>query len=121
MANAYPLRTTQPEAKCHFVRLDGAGAAAPTKTYGDGVTVARSGAGVLTLTWTDTPGTFLGATFGFGATTASDVDGFTACHGAYSTTTLVLPVNVFSDTPAAADLPANTSLTIIVWFKTTAV
>jgi hypothetical protein len=120
MPNAYPVRVTEPEVWGYIVVLTGAGAATPTKTLGQGVTVGRSGAGVLSLTWGENPGTFLGCTFGFGATTAADLDGWTVSHGPLSAS-YVLPLAVFDEAPAAADLPAATTLTLIAWFKRTGV
>ena len=119
--NAYPMRCTQPEVWMHVLRLQGTGANVPTKNYGDGVTVTRSGVGDLLLTWGDNPGHFIGIVFGLTAVTGGDVDGWTPVSGTYSAANRTLAIRLFDEAAAAADLAANTYLTIGVLFKTTAV
>lgn len=111
----YDVKVTEPELHKTQVRLEGEGAAVATKVYGRGVTVARTGAGVHTLTFASSPGTYVGHTWGLDATTVADVNGWTVVVTATSAT--VLTVTVHNELFAAADLPADTWLFLELNFE----
>jgi hypothetical protein len=91
-------RSTNPDTRYHHVRLLGAGAAAPTKSVGRGVTVSRTGAGVYRITWAENPGVFLGMSWSLGSTTPGDVKTFTVTRGNF--------------TPASATVKASVDLSV---------
>lgn len=117
--DADPLHTSEPDMTYREVRLQGAGAAVPTKQLGRGITVSRTGAGVYRLTFAASPGNFAG-TLGpsFDAVTPTDVDRWTIVCS--PTSTVITTVNVYNEAGAAADLPANTWLNLVLRFKTVA-
>lgn len=124
MFAAFPKRSNLPGTVGHHISLNGAGTSVPTvqaKT-GNGMSVARSGVGVLVITWADNPGTFVGFNYGFGAATATAVDGWTVVRSAFtaatSTADATLTLTIFSDTPAAADLATNSILDLTFIFRT---
>jgi hypothetical protein len=120
--DSYDVRSSQPEEVVHTIRFQGNGAAPVTKTNGPGVTVTRTGVGVIDLIWSDNPGTFLGALFGFQATTIAGVAGMTAVCGAFNATTRTLTINVGAAAAGALiDLAAAQWCTAVVHFKQTAV
>lgn len=110
----YPKRSTEPDLKNVEVRLLGTGASAPTKERGQGITVARSGTGVYTLTFPESPGVWAGATHGHEATTASGLAGFTVVVTPTSST--VITVSLFNGSNAAADLAAAQWLNLTLRF-----
>jgi hypothetical protein len=91
----------------HVIRFVG-GTTAVTAVAGTakGVTVTYISTGIVDLTWAVNPGLFLGATFGFQATTQSAVKGYTAVAGAFNTTTFTLRLNITSASDALIDLAA---------------
>jgi hypothetical protein len=121
MQDAYPERSTQPELVSHLVKFVG-GTNAVTKVFGPGVTVTYVGTGIVDLTWSESPGTFLGATSGFSATVIAGVSGEVASFGVFDTATRTLQLNIGN---AAAGTPTNLAasqwLTIVAYFKQTAV
>jgi hypothetical protein len=119
MQDGYPLRTQEPEEIVIPVRLLGAGAAAPTKVRGAGITVGRTGVGVYTLTWSELPGGYAGFSQGFDANTPLNVAGCTCAITTTTTTSLVWTITVYSGgtTPAARELAANEWLNLDLKFK----
>ncbi len=105
MQDAYPKRATNPGETDHLIRFVG-GSAAVTKVYGPGVTVAYTNTGIVTFTWAENPGTFLGANATFQATTPGDVAGHTAVFGAFNTTAFTLVVRIYNASDALHDLAA---------------
>ena len=109
MLDAYETKGTQSEIVETFVRFVG-GTAAVTKVEGVGVTVAWTATGIVTLTWAENPGRFMGVTWGLQATTASALKGYTVVAGVFSTTAFTLAINITGDggggAPALADLAA---------------
>jgi hypothetical protein len=114
---SYPDYTSEAELRTVKVRLLGTGAAVPTKVYGQGLAVARSGVGVYTLTFTEGQGMYAGCTPGFDATTASGLAGFTVVCTATSAT--VITVSLFNSANAAADLAAAQWINLALDFKQT--
>lgn len=117
--DAYNTKDSEPEVVNYSVRLLGAGAAAPTKVQGKGITVGRSGVGVYTLTFDNRPGTYQGMTFGFDANTPLNVAGCTCAITTSTVTTNAWTITVYSGgtTPAARELAANEWLTLNIKFE----
>jgi len=115
MQDAFPHQSTNPGQKDHIIRSVG-GVTAITKVYGPGVAVTRTGAGAYLLTWSENPGTFIGASAGLAATTPGDVAGHTVVFGAYSTTAFTLSFTLYNASDAAHDLAALEWITCRVTF-----
>lgn len=116
MQDASELRATNPDQWDHIIRSVG-GASAITKVYGPGVAVTRTGAGAYLLTWSENPGTFVAATYGFSATTPGDLAGHTVIYGAYNATAFTLAFVVYNASFAAHDLAALEWVTNRVTFS----
>ena len=117
--DADPLRTTEADMKYVEVRLLGTGAAIPTKVLGKGITVARTGVGVYTLTFAKSPGNWCGALVGLDATTGSDIKNHSVIVTATSTT--VVTVTFWDASAAAHDLAALEWINLVLRYKTVAV
>lgn len=113
----YPQRSSEPETYSEIVTMLGTGASAPTKTYGKGLAITRSGVGVYVLTFTDPPGNLAGYSTGFKATTMSALKGYTATLGDFDAAGKVISVSVWTSAFAAADLAAAQSLSLLLVFK----
>lgn len=118
--DGYELHTSQPETFEHFVKFVG-GTTAVTKLYGPGVTVTYVSTGVVDVTWSETPGTYLGFTSGLHATTQSGLKGFTIVGGDFNTTTRTVRLNIYNSSFALADLAASQWAMLNFRFKQTAV
>lgn len=101
----------------HLVRFVG-GTAAVTKTHGNGVTVTYTSTGVVTLTWSKPPGTFVGLVGTFQATTPAGVKSYVVVPGAYSAAN-GLTLNMY-ESGTLTDLAALEWLTVVVFFKESA-
>ncbi len=100
----------------HIVKLAGAGASTPTKTFGRGVTIGRTGAGAYTLTWAEFPGTYVGLTgFSFESGTQSGLKGYTVVTNSPSSG--VITINVTNAGETLTDLASGQSLTLKYTFK----
>ncbi len=121
--DAYPSRSSEPGDVELKLRLLGTGASAPTKVYGKGITVGRSGVGVYTLTFDNLPGAYAGSTWGFDANTPLNVAGCTCAITSSTVTSTAWTVTVYSGgtTPAARELAANEWLNMTITFKRTSV
>ncbi len=116
------LRSNQQELVAHVFRLQGAGAAVLTisePANAAGVSVGRTSAGIYTLTWTDDPGSFVGATYGFEDTTPANLDDHSCITDNYASK--VLTFTVYDGSPAVDDLESTEYLTVVAWFKQTGV
>lgn len=120
--NAYPTRDSEPEVFQHTIRLQGAGAAAMTKAAEDecaaGITVTRTGAGIVKLTFRDMPGQFVGFAAGFQATTPGDVKGHVCVADTFDETNKLIEFHVF-DSGTLHDMSANEWLCLTLKFKRT--
>jgi hypothetical protein len=117
-----PNQTTEPEAYEFPVFLKGANTSVPTLLSSKRVTVSRTSAGVLKLSFPDDPGpVFLGGTFGFQDVTAANGLGWSVCFGAYTarsgSTPASLVFTVGNASNAATDLATTTSLKLHLEFK----
>lgn len=119
--SVYPMRAKTPEVIEADLYLTGADGANPTKNHGAGMTVTRSAEGVYLVTFKENNGNFLGLAYGFGATTAADVKGYTMTYGLYSTTALTITLNVWDSTFAAQDIIAAQYLSVAFKFRRTSV
>lgn len=117
-------RMNNPTTRDYTVSFVG-GTAAVTKSIGQDVTVTYVSTGLVDLTWSANetkPGTFVGLKgFGFHATTASAVAGYTANAGAYNATTRTLRISIYNGSNVLADLAALQSLTVTVGFVAEAI
>lgn len=118
MQDKYDLQSNVPALKAHVVRMVG-GSSAVTKVYGPGVAVTRTDTGDYTLTWSENPGTFIGATYGLSATTISDLAGHTVVFGAYGSSDYTLDLTLANASDAAHDLAALEWITVVAWFSET--
>lgn len=112
-----PVRASEPDVQEYIISIIGVNDANPTETYGQGVVITRTAEGVYRIQWATNPGRFLGMGFGFGATTMSDVKGYTVTRGLYDTTNWRLDVSVWNSSFAAADIIALQYLDLVVRFK----
>lgn len=111
----YPPLVSEPELFTVKVRILGTGAATPTKVYGKGITVARTGAGVITLTFAASPGTYCGYQWGIDATTPGNVKNHDVVLTATSST--VYTVNFYDASAAAHDLAATEWINLSLDFE----
>ena len=119
----FPVRSTIPELWENVLVLLGTGASSPTKVHGGGMTVTWISTGLYEVLWTDNPGNFVGQVYGFNATTASAVAGYTLAVSAYPSTagTYKIRLSVYNSSFALADLAALQWLTVNLLFKQSAV
>lgn len=116
---AWKQKSTEPDEVISRVRFVG-GSAAVTKLRGTGVTVTYIGTGLVDLTWAEFPGEYIGVDgWGFDATTAADLKGFTVVPGAYNTTTRTLRLSITNASEALTDLAAAQNLSIGIAFGRT--
>ncbi|MBA2540568.1 MAG: hypothetical protein H0V17_13080 [Deltaproteobacteria bacterium] len=121
MPDAYDLKTSEPELYEKIVKFVG-GTGAVTKVFGKGATVTYISAGIVDVTFTDNPYTFVGlGGYGFEATTQAALKGYSVVAGAFNATTKTLRLNVTNNLDALTDLAALQSLTCRLLFKQTAV
>jgi ribose 5-phosphate isomerase RpiB len=117
--NQHPLRGSLPELQAHVVTMVGTGAAAPTKVFGNGVTITRTGAGDYRLTWAENPGVYVATVHSLRAATESDNKGHTLVMGSWSTSAWTLDLTLWDSAFAAEDLEANEWIELVVFFKPT--
>ena len=114
----YEPRTNHPELREYVLKFVG-GTTAVTKVYGNGMTIAYTATGRVTVTWSANgarPGTFIGITgFCFQGTTPGDVDLFQLVHEAYSVSARTLVLNMY-ESGSLADLAALEWLTVKIAF-----
>jgi hypothetical protein len=118
MQDIFPVRSNIVEGSQQFVRFVG-GTTAVTKVAGtgSGITVTYIGTGIVDLTWTENPGTFLGLVATFQATTAADVKGHTVVPGVFDTSTRTVRLNITNASEALHDLAALEWLSVLAIFK----
>lgn len=126
MLNAQPLRCSAPEVVLHFIKLTGVNGGNPTKDYGPGVTVTRTGEGLYRVLFADAQGTFLGAWLSFGMDTPAAGGGKLAYVDRNSATSTGFDFAVEDPgteavAPVLDDIVATESLYIMVAYKRTAV
>jgi hypothetical protein len=109
---------THEKGREHVVRFVGNAGATPTSYIGPGVTLAWVSTGIIDITWTNHPGTFLAhKSSTFQATTASQVKGFTVVCGDYNATTMTIRINITNAGETLADLSSTQKLCMVFEFK----
>jgi hypothetical protein len=106
--------------------ITGAGSSAPTKRFGDGITVTRQAEGVYRFAFANHLGYFRGVTVkALGADTPGDVKGHTVTRAAYvapsGTTPAYVQLSVWDSSFAADDLEATEYLDVEFAFSTLSV
>lgn len=119
--DGFPIRANKAELRAELVTMEGTGAAAPTKLYGPGITITRTGEGVYKFTWANNPGHFLGMTWGLGAATPADVSGHTVTHDTYDSSAKTIECTFAEQDFSVFDLADNEFCTLVFWFATSAV
>lgn len=115
---AYKGLHSEPEVVHQILRIQGAGAANPTKEIGRGMTVTRLGVGNHRITWTDAQGTFIGfGEPGKQATATGALKNCTVDAIAYDATNKRLDIQLWSSAGAARELAAAEWLTFDILFK----
>lgn len=117
--DASELKSDHPDTWVRLVTVLG-GSSAATMTVGRGVTLTYGGSGLLTLTWKENPGLFLGLDASFQATTMAALKGYTVVAGVFNTTTNALALTVYNSSFAATDLAALQWLSLRIYFKESA-
>lgn len=122
-----PVLSRQAGTRIHHVRLLGTGSSTPTKEIGHGITVSRTAAGVYKCQWAlgASPGTFLGFTWGLGASTPGDVKGHTVTRSTITAETssagYFISVSLWNASDAADDLQATEYMDLTFHFKTVSI
>lgn len=120
MARTFDDQSNLVKRKDFVIRLTGNGAAQPTQSFGAGMTVNRTGVGVIEILWQQVPGQYVGLTGRcFEATTQSQLKGFTVVAGDFDTTNLKITLNITNAAEVLADLAAAQSLTLNFTFVAT--
>ena len=104
----------------HFLCIVGNGTGQPTKSgsTGPGITLNRTGVGIIEVIWANHPGTFLGVKgANFSATTASGVKGFTVVPGDYDATNQKVTINITNAAETLVDLSSTQKLCMTFAFK----
>jgi len=115
--DAWDVHATEPELELVPVRLLGTGASAPTRQYGRDITVARTGVGVYTLTFRETPGTFVGGQVALQGATPGNLKNVSVVFNTWNATTRVLEITVWSGAGAARELAATELLLLVLFFQ----
>lgn len=103
-----------------IIKLTGTGAAQPTQTFGLGMSVNRTGVGVIEISWQELPGQYVGLKgHGFEATTIAALKGYTVVAGAFDPATAKVVINITNATDTLADLAANQHITLTFAFNKT--
>jgi len=117
---AYKARSSEPFEVTHNATVLGAsGAASFVVPTGRGMTLTYGGSGLLTFTWKENPGVYIGQQYSFSATTMSALKGYTVVFGAYNTTTFAIQATVYNSTFTATDLAALQWLAVKFVFSET--
>lgn len=119
---AYPGKITEQEGYLLPVTFVGNNTAVPTKSYGRGVTVSRTGVGTYLLTFSDSPGNFVGLSgTGFQSATTATNAGWTAVAGTFTQATgatkASLVIATFNSTFAAGEMQTTQTLALDLRFK----
>lgn len=111
----YEAHFSEPNVEAHVVRFVG-GTAAVTKVKGRGITVTYNTTGVVDITWSENPGTFLGLMGepAFQSTTIAGTKDFTGKVGAYASKAIQLRLY---ESGSLADLAALEWCTLILLFQ----
>lgn len=117
---AYPLKSAgEGDLIAHVFRLQGAATSALSQVYGPGgVTIARTSEGIHTITYDETPGVYVGCTWGLEDATPGNVDDHIVAVDNYASKVLTFTVtDLAAGTKELQDLAATSFLTLVVYFK----
>lgn len=115
-------KSSEPELRYVELRLEGAGAAPPTKRNGQGITVTRTGVGDYLLTFAEHLGNYIGHTgIGLEAAVPANIKNHSVVFGAYSAANRTLQVTFWDAAAAAKELAAAQFLNATLRFKQTTV
>lgn len=118
LQDAYEDYVTEPETLEWVIRMQGTGAAAPTKEFGRGVTLTRLGVGNYRITWSEKPGNFVGFNEpGKQATASGALKNCTVDAIGYDAVNFRLDIQLWSSAGAARELAAAEWLIIKPLFK----
>lgn len=120
---AYAAKSAEPESVTYEGRFVG-GTAAITEVTGtlSGVTTAFVSTGRVRFTFPDNPGTFIGATCTFHATTPADVKLYVGVFGAYPTSASTYTLDLYMyESGTLTDLAALEWASVVLSFKRTGV
>jgi len=121
MSKGYPILSAEPtELRVPF-RMVGTGASAPTRQYGKGITITRTGAGVYKLTFSSLPGTFVTVTPSLQAATPADIKNHSLVWDTFDVATMSIEVSLFDASAVAHDLAALEYIGGELIFKTSSV
>ncbi len=119
----WELFGSEPETRLDLLFFVGGTTSAAAKVYGKGMSMAWTSTGIYTVTWSEYPGLWMGATWGLAATTASTVKGFTVVMTTPAVVgsgpTWSATINVTSAAEALVDLTAAQWCTLHMGFKRT--
>ncbi len=111
-------RASEAELRRHVVNMTGVGAGAPTKNYGQGITITRVAQGRVRLTWAENPGIYVGViSKSLDAHTQGNVKQWSVVAGDWDNVNYALEVDLFDGAGAAVDLAAQEYLTLTIGFK----
>lgn len=111
-------QVSEPGSRTVRISMVGTGAAAPTKVYGQGVTITRTGVGVYKCTLAEPPGKYaMISGFTLQATTPGNVKNHSVIFGAYNSTTKSIDVTFWDAAAAAHDLAALEWISFDLEFK----
>lgn len=121
MSDFYEDLASEPETRDITIKFVG-GAGAITKQFGAGITTTYVSTGIVDLVFGThcTSFVYVGVTgWCYGATTASQVKGYTLVPGDYNSTTRTLRINMTNASDTLADLTSSQTLTLRVQMKAT--
>lgn len=117
----YPSRSSEIEQFDLFIAMTGTGnGTVPTKNLGRGVTLTWVSTGIITLTFGDYPGVFMGGSPAWQATTASALKGFSCVFGAFDSTGKIVNINITNSSQTLVDLQVLQTLQLQLCFKSAA-
>ena len=108
------------EHRMHVVRVLGGTNAITEAAAGEGLTATYVSAGRIRLTWSQSqnPGTFIGGTATFMATTPANVKSYVAVFGDYSTSARTIDVYMY-ESGTLTNLDAAEWITVVLHFQQT--
>lgn len=118
--DAFTTRDSEADTVETSIRFVGTGAANPTKVYGKGVAITRTGAGAYSVVFSENPGNYVGFVPGLDATTPADLAGHTVI-GKWTAATLTFSLVLYNASFAAHDLAALEWINLELKFKRTSV
>lgn len=117
--DTFDCQSVEPDVVYSVVKLTGNGTGQPTKVFGRGATLNRTGVGIIDIAWAE----FMGAPIGlvshqFESATQSGLKGFTVVPNAVGAVTArTSTINVTNAAETLVDLSSAQSLTLTYAFK----